>query len=80
MVFVGSAEDTIEEVIYRYVCVSGEVSFRRLLSFLAQHTSLPLRRDRVALVLGSMATDGKISVRKIGAEWRISARPKPRRL
>lgn len=74
MVLVGSAEDSIEEVVYRYVLVSGEVTFRRLLSFVAQHTSVPLRRDRVALVLGSMASEGKIRVKKVGAEWRISAR------
>ncbi len=76
LVLVGSAEDTIEEVIYKYVYISGEVTFRRLLSFLAQHSSLTLRRDRVALVLGSMASDGRINVRKVGAEWRISPKVK----
>ncbi|MEM0272071.1 MAG: hypothetical protein QW514_05980 [Thermoprotei archaeon] len=71
-----SAEDSIEDVVYRYVYVSGEVTFRRLLSFLAQHSSHNLRRDRVALVLGSMASDGKIKVKKVGAEWRISPKQK----
>jgi len=69
---VGSQEDSIEEIIYSYVYVSGEVSFRRLLSFLAQHSPATLRRDRVALILGSMASKGKVRVMKVGAEWRIA--------
>jgi hypothetical protein len=69
---VTTTDDSIEEIIYKYVYVSGEVSFRRLLSFIAQHTPFTLRRDRVALVLGSMASEGKISVKKVGAEWKIS--------
>jgi hypothetical protein len=72
-------EDNIEGVIYRYVLVAGEVTFRRLLSYLAQHSSERLRRDRVALVLGSMASRQRVEVLKVGAQWKIrQSNPKSR--
>ncbi len=64
-------EENIEEVIYGYITVAGKVTFRRLLSYLAQHSAERLRRDRVALVLGSMATKNKVSILKEGSQWKI---------
>lgn len=63
--------DDLEDTIYRYVLAAGDITFRRLLSYVAQHSPYGLRRDRIALVLGSMASKNKIQVYRSGAEWRI---------
>jgi hypothetical protein len=64
-------DERIEEVVYSYLLASGEVTFKRLLSYLARHNADRLRRDRVALVLGAMATKGAIGIHKEKSQWKI---------
>jgi hypothetical protein len=65
-------EEKIEEIILYYVIKSKNITFRTLLSFLAKHMTARLRRDRIALILSSMATRDLIRVYKQDSLWRIT--------